>query len=257
MKTQFYTTLIFLFGVNLAAQEITGPERVTPGSLAAFTVPPETGEASWCLIPNEPQGCFQIDTASQRLYFASPIEGRYTIVAAMTAENKPLLVSKTFINGKGDANPSPTPLPPPNPPNTLKSWVKTNLPKLVESANTAKERELVADCFEQVAAKIGVTIKTPQNAQTQIRLAIVSNLAKSSKTAINDWQPFLERLGEQLTKELGVKINDVNEIKRIFNTVAGALREAKPMALLPESFHVSENCPTCRPNSPFRFLQSL
>ena len=254
MKTLLYTILFLLLGVNLAAQEIVGPERVTPGSLAAFTAPPEVDGASWCLIPNEPQGCFQIDTSSQKLYFASPIEGRYTIIAALIVEGKPLLISKTFTNGKDDAIP---PIPTPNPPDTLESWIKTNLPELVKSTNITKEREVIANCFEQTAAKIGIIIKTPQNAQTQLRLTLVSSLAKSSRTAVNDWQLFLEQLGEQLTKELSAKINDINEIKRIFNVVANAIREPKPMASLPESFPTPENCPTCRPTSPFRFLQAL
>ena len=254
MKTLFYSILIFLLGISCAAQELAGPARVTPGSLAIFVTPSDTGSASWCLIPNEPQGCFQVDTSSQKIYFASPTEGHYTIIAALIVEGKPLLISKTFTNGKNDAIP---PIPTPNPPNTLESWIKTNLPELVKSSNLAKERELVANCFEQTATKIGVTIKTPQNAQTQLRLAIVSNLAKSSRTAINDWQLFLEQLSEQLTNELDTKINDIHEIKRIFNAVANALRESKPMASLPESFPAPENCPTCRPTSPFRFLQAL
>ena len=253
MKTLFYTILFLLLGVNLVAQEIAGPERVTPGLLATFAAPSDMGDASWCLIPNEPEGCFQVDTSSQKLYFASPVEGRYTIMAAMIVDGKPILVSKTFTNANDDAKPTPTP----TPPDSLESWIKTNLPELVKSSNLAKERELIANCFEQTATKIGVTIKTPQNAQTQLRLAIVSSLAKSSRTAINDWQLFLEQLSERLTKEFGTKINDTSEIKRIFNAVANAVREPKQMTLLPESVHTPGNCPTCKPASRFRFLQAI
>ena len=261
MKTLFYTILFLLLGVNLSAQEIVGPERVAPGSLATFAVPSDMDDASWCLIPNEPQGCFQVDSSSQKIYFASPVEGRYTIMAAMVVEGKPLLISKTFTNAKGDAKPSPEPrpqpTPTPNPPDSLESWIKTSLPELVKSSNIAKERELIANCFEQTAAKIDATIKTPQNSQTQLRLAIVSSLAKSSKTAVKDWQLFLEQLGEQLTKELDVRINDLDEIKRVFNTVANAIKEPKSMALLPESFNTPRNCPTCRPSPPFRLFQAF
>ena len=261
MKTLLLSILTLLFAVDCVGQELTGPENVTLGSLAVFEALDGAGDTSWCLIPNEPTGCFQIDTSSTKFYFASPTEGRYTIIAAMVVDGKPLLVAKTFTNGKENVKPSPgpepQPTPTPGPPDSLESWIKTNIPELVKSPNIAKERELIANCFEQVAAKIGTTIKTSQNAQTQLRLAIVSSLAKSSRTAVNDWQTFLEQLSEQLTKELGTKINDLNEIKRIFNAVANAVREPKPMALLPESFSTSENCPTCRPSSPFRFFQAL
>ena len=261
MKTLLYIILLFSLSINLAAQEIAGPERVTPGSLATFTAPSEMDGASWCLIPNEPQGCFQVDSSSQKIYFASPVEGRYTIMVAMVADGKPLLVSKTFANAKDDVKPSPGPEPLPNPkpspPDSLDSWIKTSIPELIKSTNLAKERELIANSFEQTAAKIGTTIKTPQNAQTQLRLAIVSGLAKSSRTAINDWQPFLEQLGEQLTNELDTKINDLNEIKRVFSAVGNAIREPKSMTLLPESFYTPENCPTCRPSTPFRLFQAL
>ena len=261
MKTLLFSILTLLFAVDCVGQELTGPENVTLGSLAVFETLDGGSDTSWCLIPNEPAGCFQIDTSSTKFYFASPVEGRYTIIAATVIDGKPLLISKTFTNGKENVKPSPGPEPPPtptpDPPDSLESWIKTNIPELVKSLNIAKERELIANCFEQIAAKIGATIKTSQNAQTQLRIAIVSSLTKSSRTAVNDWQTFLERLGEELTKELGQKINDPNEIKRVFNVVANALREPKPMALLPESFRVMENCPTCKPSSPFRLFQAL
>ena len=73
MKTLFYTILIFPFGIDLASQDVVGAGKVALGVLTTFVAPPETGNVSWCLIPNEPQGCFHVDTSSQKLYFASPV----------------------------------------------------------------------------------------------------------------------------------------------------------------------------------------
>ena len=254
MKKIILLTLLIIAGLGNVpgfSQELRGPEEIPPGTLAVFEMTPPQ-ETSWCLFTGDGRKAeLLVDTASHRIYFASPEPGVFTVVAATVADGKPLLYHKTFRNGKGENQPAPAPKPTPDPPDSLETWIKTNLPVLVKSTNLAKERELIANCFEQTAAKIGATIKTPQNAQTQIRLVIVSSLAKSSRTAVDDWQLFLEQLGEQLTNELDTKINDLNEIKRFFNIIANAIREPKPMALSPE------NCPTCRPSTPFRFLQAL
>ncbi|MCL2120464.1 MAG: hypothetical protein FWH27_18785 [Planctomycetaceae bacterium] len=110
---------------------------------------------------------FQTDTSTNRLYFATPQQGTYHIIAAIVMDGKPQVLVKTFVNGSG-GEVKPLPPIPPTPNTPLAEWVKTQLPLLVKSQNMAAERLLVAQCFEQTVQKIdNDTIKTAQNARTQ------------------------------------------------------------------------------------------
>jgi hypothetical protein len=141
-------------------------------------------------------------------------------------DGKPMVLSKTFVNGSGD-DIKPLPPVPPTPDTPLAEWVKTQLPVLVKSQNMAAERQLVAQCFEQVVQKIdNATIKTAQNARTQLQIALTMTLAFASDTAIDDWQPCLTALSQQMSRELGDKVNDINAVKSTFKTVAETMKNA-------------------------------
>jgi hypothetical protein len=50
-------------------------------------------------------------------------------------------------------------------------------------------------------------------------------LAFASDTAIDDWQPFLTALSQQMAKELGNKVNDMDAVKDVFKIVQSALNQ--------------------------------
>ena len=249
MKPQLIFIIFLLCGVNCAAQEITGPDRVTPGSLATFEIEPKQ-EASWCLSPNESPDCWKTDSSSARLYFATPLEGKYTIIAAMIIDGKPVLLSKTFVNGNDDAKPMP-------PVSSLKSWITTQMPLLVKNGNLAAENRLVSGCFSQIAKRIDDgNIKTAQNARSQLQITLTTTLAKASPTAVTDWMPFISGLSRELEKELGGKIDDLGAVKMVLQTVSDALesmdfpktKTATPHTrTLPQVDQTTMNdCPNCR-----------
>ncbi|MCL2348520.1 MAG: hypothetical protein FWC50_09715 [Planctomycetaceae bacterium] len=217
---------------RVSGQELVGPEKTIPGTLAMFEItPPQI--ADWTITSVEKtEHVFKPDTSTNRLYFATPIPGTYHIVAAIIVDGKPQLLTKTLINGNDDKiepHPAPVPKPPvpPLPEPTLVTWIQTQLPLLVKSGNLSSERIQVGKCFEQVAQKIeSGTIKTAQNARAQLQIALTGALAMASNTAMDDWHEFLTQLSRQMETELGKNINNVDAVKNVFKTVADAMNEA-------------------------------
>jgi hypothetical protein len=267
-------TLAFLLGLGLsklvtAQSRITGPEQAQAGTLVTFEIIPSQ-EADWTITSVETTECvFQTDTSTQRLYFATPQQGTYHVVAAIIVDDKPVVLTKTFTNGSGgDIKPLP-PVPTPLPPTPLAEWVKTQLPLLVKSKNVVAEQQLVAQCFEQTVQKIdNGTIKIAQNARSQLQIALTMTLAFSSDTAIDDWQPFLTALSQQMAKELANKVNDIDAVKTVLKTVADALA-TKPEAISAKPETVNEkfkprtssplviDCLECQPQPTLRTYRLL
>ena len=269
-KQLLLLALAFLLGLCLsnfvaAQSQIDGPDKAQAGTLAMFEmIPPQV--ADWTITSVETtERVFQTDTSTQRLYFATPQQGTYHIVAAVVVDGKPQVLAKNFINGNGDeVKPLPPGPNPPLPPTPLAEWVKTQWPLLVKSQNAASERFLVAQCFDQTLQKIdNGTIKTAQNARTQLQIALTMTLAFASNTAIEDWQPFLTALSQQMANALGDKVNDIDAVKAVFKTVAEVLsirlqtsdfgEEYRIPTLKPEAGSLKpQECPDCRPQPTLR-----
>ena len=220
MRTHLLFVFFLLFGFHCMSQELVGPARTLPGTLATFEIVP-SHEASWHIVtPSLDVETYQVDTGSAKLYFACPVSGNYTVVAGIVVDGKSELLIKTFINGEEDTKPVPVP-----PVSSLETWIKTQTPNLVQSQNFASESKLVAECFEQIAHRIAdENIKTAQNARTQLQIALTATLAKTSPTAITDWTRFLTELSRRLETELGDKVDDLAEVKQVIQNVGDALK---------------------------------
>ena len=212
----------FLLGLYLSKlvmeqSQTTGPDQASVGTFAAFEFTPQ--------------------------------QGTYHIVTVIVVDGKLQVLVKTFVNGS-DGEIKPLPPVPPTPDTSLAEWVKTKLPLLVKNHNMATERLLVAQCFDQTIQKIdNDTIKTAQNARTQLQIALTMSLAFASDTAIEDWQPFLTPLSQQMANELGSKANDIDAVKAVFKTVADALKglkhEVRSLELQPECDNMNAECAIC------------
>jgi len=234
MRTQLFLTFSLLLGALCTAQELIGPNRTIPGTLASFEIVPEQ-EASWHIVsPTHSVGTYQIDRGLAKLYFASPEPGRYTVIAGIVIDGRPELLVKTFYNGEEGREPFPLPIPLP-PVSSLETWITTQLPVLVESDNLVLESQLVTECFEEIVHRIETeNIRTVRNAQAQLQITLTGTLALASPTAVTDWMPFIAELSRQIEQELGEKINDLAELKKTFQDVANAMKSLE----LPESTRI-------------------
>jgi len=262
MRTLLFSTFFLLLGALCAAQELVGPDRVLPGTLASFEIAPAQ-EASWHIVMPS-GGTYQVDTGLSKLYFASPGRGQYTVIAGIVNDGKPQLLVKTFINGDEEVEPNPLPIPLP-PVSSLEAWIKTQLPVLVTSNNLASEAHLVADCFEQIVQRIeSENIKTVQNAQTQLQITLTGTLALASPTAVTEWMPFITELSRRIETELGEKIDDLSAVKTVLRDVANAvksLEKHEPMLRTPvqgiDSPSTIDTQSTPTPGTPNRVFRNL
>jgi hypothetical protein len=255
-KKQILTlALAFLLGACLAERvaaqsQIHGPGQTQPGTLVTFEItPPQI--ADWTITSVETtEKVFQTDTSTNRLYFATPQTGTYHIVAAIVVDGKPRLITKTLVNGN-DGEIKPPPTPPVIPDQPLQQWIQTQMSLLVKSQHRDSESRLVAGCFEQIVQKIeNGTIKTAQNARAQLQIALTGTLAMASDTAMDDWHEFLTQLSQQMANELDERVNDIKEVKKIFQTVADAMLSLEPSEKIPipPSFKPNTQgvCPECQ-----------
>jgi len=211
---------ILLFSIYCASQELVGPDRPLSGTLATFEVVPAQ-EVSWSILtPSLNPATYQVDTGLSKLYFASPEQGRYAVIAGIVHDGKPELLVKTFYNSEEDERLLPIP-----PATSLETWITTQLPVLVKSNDLVSESRLVADCFEQIVRRIDEgNIRTVHNAHAQLQIALTGTLSLASPTAVTDWTPFLVELSRQLETELGERVNDIAIVKTVLQGVGNAVR---------------------------------
>jgi hypothetical protein len=220
-------------------------------------------EAAWHIVSPLPNtATYQIDSDSSKFYFASPLRGRYTIIAGIVVDGRPELIVRTFINGSEDdeISPHPIPFPPPAPPiSTLEVWIKTQLPILVKSENLVEESRLIAESFGQIVERIETgNIRTVQNAQAQTQITLTGTLALASPTAVTEWIPFLTELSRQMREELGDKINDLEEVRKTYRNVRDAMESFElPQSTLRIPVHNIDNPNNRVMETPSRVIRPL
>ena len=229
----------------LFGQKLFGPQQISAGTPAVFEIVPAQ-EAAWSITSQDglAEG-FMIDSSESRIYFASPVEGTYTVVAAVIAEKKPRLLSMTFtVGGTKNApshkpKPAPTPAPIPPPDNSLEQWIRTQMPASVKSTSVASESAIVAKCFQKTAYDIrDGTIRTTANALSQLQIRLTAGLALASPTAISGWHDFLTELSDRMTDEMAGDFYDINKVQKVFQNISETISGVK------FSECVNGNCPT-------------
>jgi len=214
----------------LFGQKLIGPQQVSAGTPAVFEVVPAQ-EAAWSVTSqNGLTEGFMIDSSESRIYFASPVEGTYTVVAAVVTEKKPRLLSMTFTIGdtKNVPSPDPRPAPIPTPDDSLEQWIRTHLPASVKSASAASESAVVAKCFQKTVSDIrDGTIRTTANALSQLQIRLTAGLALASPTAIADWHDFLTELGDRMTDEMAGNFYDTDKVQKIFQKISETIAGVK------------------------------
>lgn len=212
----------------VVAQEIVGPVVVKPGLPAVFELP---SKAAWTVTPVDLAGDkFLTDSSGTKIFFASPVEATYTIVAAFLADDEIVQAVHIFsVSSKDDVSPNPNPEPDPQPdpeptpePDTLAAWVAKNAPT-GDKTRLAKVATVYAGQADGLGRNL---IRTTDAAYYGIRKGMQPLVIGE------DWQNFQKALDEQLAKTLAAKksadesLTDKEALRLAFAEISEGMEEA-------------------------------
>jgi len=190
---------------------ISGPAQVDAGRLAVFTLEgPQDAKLVWKVIcpddcPLSPEEVSLAVENNAKLVFASPVPGRYRILAAVAyGDDLYLLDAVLAVSGVPQPlPPHPGPQPPgPNPgpgpaPADWAAWAKQAADELVPQPFRREEGKAVAAALRTVADEIAKgTISDPRKAREAVRRSI--RAALKSLDALNRWMAFSDAIDAKL-----------------------------------------------------------
>jgi hypothetical protein len=205
----------------LFGQEIAGPNVVRPGLPVLFELPVK---AAWTVAPLEQaEGKYFVDSGGQKIFFATPVEGTYTIVAAFLSDDEIVQTIHTFIvSAKDSPQPNPNPQPDPDPvplPVTLKDWVAKNVP-----TGDATRLQRAANVYATQASSIERNMtRTPDAAYSALR----RGMQPVATTA--EWTNFLKQLDEKIKTSVEEKMKasnttELQALKIVLSEIAGGMK---------------------------------
>jgi hypothetical protein len=196
------------------AEFITGPLVADAGKLCVFRLNDPNARADWVIVPEAE--CY-VDSSGSSFAFASNISARYTIIAAVTVDGVPKILTHVCEYGAAPTpqpQPSPTPKPAPSPNQSLKDWVTQNVPDAGKQDSAA-----LASCYESAASDIeSGAILSQEAAFSAIRMATMT------KIDIEIWKKFLDELAVKIEEKLAGN-KDVKELGNLFQEIAAGLNE--------------------------------
>jgi hypothetical protein len=205
--------------VQSPAPAIVGPQEIGAGRLAVFTVEgPAEAKLVWKVIC--PDGCALSETDvslsvenARKLVFASPVPGRYRVLAAVSCGDD-LFLLDAILTVSGTLppvppNPGPGPQPPePNPgpgpaPADWTTWAKKTADELVPQPFRGQEGRAIAAALRAVADKIATgEITEPRKAREAVRRSVREAL--KSLEAVNRWMAFSDAVDARIDSLNGI-----------------------------------------------------
>ena len=139
IKNILFSILFWLVPIQIYSAEISGAVQIPSGIPAIFEL--ET-KAAWVLTPIDiAQDKYFVDSSGTKIFFASPIEGSYTIIASYLNENHEIEQAiHSFNVGSYSPNPQPDPTPPPPAILTLEQSYADRNKDLINQYKTEEER---------------------------------------------------------------------------------------------------------------------
>lgn len=213
--------LLCIAALGLAQEPaIVGPTEVDAGRLAVFSIEgPQDAKLVWKVICPDQCELTENDVSipvenNAKLVFASPVPGRYRVLAAVAyAENLYLLDTVLTVSGAvppvppnppNPPNPGPNP-PGPNPgpgpaPEGWTAWAKRAADELIPQPFRAIEGKTIAAALRAVADEIATgKITDARKAREAVRRTIRESL--KTLEAVNRWMVFSDAVDARLDEQ--------------------------------------------------------
>ena len=200
------------------AEFIEGPLAANIGELCVFKLNDSEATADWAVIRqsnNDVAINAYIDSSGSSVVFASNVDAKYTVVAAVVESGSPKILQHVCEYGTGPGpapNPQPSPEPKPEP-QSLTEWIKENVPEAAKS-----QSNILASVYESAASGIERgTIRTPEAAFSSVRTNT------QSKIKLELWRDFLDKLSEKVNERY-TNNRDIKALGVIFSEIADGLK---------------------------------
>lgn len=215
---------MFLAGQSPEPQ-IVGPESITAGRLAVFSVEcPDGAKVVWRVFPPDQSGLTEADCAAffesqRKLAFASPIPGVYRLVVAVSyAEDLWLLDRTLTVQGPSPPGPDPGPTPEPS---DWTEWARRTAAETVPEPFRLAEGSKIAKALRTVAAAASTgRITEPRKAREAVRQTVREAL--QTLEAIKRWEAFSNALDEKMDAEQET-LKSLSDYARVWSEIASGL----------------------------------
>lgn len=195
------------------ASEITGPEQVPAGSLAAFHA---ENPAIWQVVPEIYMASVYIDRDGKTLVFASTEEAVVTVVAAWTTDGGPVLAARTFYNGRLQPTPVPTPIPTPS---SLAQLVTLHAKKVTGDSTQVEVKAILTTIENLIHGIDAGTIRTAAGARSTFRQLWQRRAIAISPQSVSRWSDFFDAVSPELATD------DLKKLRSDFKVMADTLSQ--------------------------------
>ncbi|MBR0239244.1 MAG: hypothetical protein IJQ39_14205 [Thermoguttaceae bacterium] len=216
---------IVLLLTSSASAALTGATGCKAGELAVIR---SDVDAVWTVYPQTYSASYAVSDDGKTLYFASPQEGKITVIAASVSDGQPVIDSHIIYNGVEVPSPDPSPEPTPEPEKeTLESVIKSEA-----KDKDAAELTALAESFELVVDGIDRgTITTPTGARETFRRVWTEKGTAVKLTALDDLSALISAISSHIDNSTlrGLRGDYERAAAAVRSVLPAPAKESEPM----------------------------
>ena len=225
MKRILAIIAVLLLLTTSAFAALEGPPGFKAGELAVVR---SDVDAVWTVYPQTYSASYAVSDDGKTLYFASPQEGKITVIAASVSDGQPVIDSHIIYNGVEVPSPDPSPEPTPEPEKeTLESVIKSEA-----KDKDATELTALAESFELVVDGIDRgTITTPTGARETFRRVWTEKGTAVKPSALDDLSALISAISSRVDNSTlkGLRDDYERAATAVRSVLPAPAKESKPV----------------------------
>lgn len=224
MKRILAIIAVLLLLTTSAFAALEGPTGCKAGELAVVR---SDVDAVWTVYPQTYSASYAVSDDGKTLYFASPQEGKITVIAASVSDGQPVIDTHVIYNGVEVPAPEPSPGPTPEPEKELESVIKSNA-----KDKDAAELTALAESLEMVVDGIDRgTITTPTGARETFRRVWTEKGTAVKLTALDDLSALISAISSHIDNSTlrGLRGDYERAAAAVRSVLPAPAKESEPM----------------------------
>lgn len=224
MKRLLAIAIVLLLTSSVSAA-LTGATGCKAGELAVVR---SDVDAVWTVYPQTYSASYAVSDDGKTLYFASPQEGKITVIAASVSDGQPVIDTHVIYNGVEVPAPEPSPGPTPEPEKeTLESVIKSKA-----KDKDAAELTALAESFELVVDGIDRgTITTPTGARETFRRVWTEKGTAVKPAALDELSALISAISSHIDNSTlrGLRGDYERAAAAVRSVLPAPAKESEPM----------------------------